>query len=378
MEELIIFGPVFGPTGYDEVTRRFLKSLFLKGVRIFLIPNLRWTIYKTLLSKELINIMNICINTKMIGNKIVPKLSFCLPEQVELKESYFNINFTMFEANKICSNWVNISNIMDQIFLPNDFAIQTWINSGVHSELIKKVPIGIDLDDLKVNYSVVSNNNLYKNLELIKKKYPIKILIAGENTLRKNIVNAVYWFYRIFSSFDSVCLIIKTGSYSFSDKNILDEIVLLRNYMKLQKYPKIFICDSIISKDMMNIFYDVADVYLSMSKGEGFDLNCLHMAALGKKVIVPKHTGYLEYLFETDNVLFLDVELEPSIVESGLSRLYSNGEWYKIPYLVDTKKILDFVFNRKPNKDLSKHIIKNYSMDTISDILISNINNLIF
>jgi len=69
-------------------------------------------------------------------------LHFCMPHQIVAETSRVNINYTMFEASRICPAWVAVAHNRpdDLIVLPTESSRHAWIASGVPAEPIRLCP----------------------------------------------------------------------------------------------------------------------------------------------------------------------------------------------------------------------------------------------
>ena len=209
--------------------------------------------------------------------------------------------------------------------------------------------------------------------------------MVGEDTERKNILQGVEIFYELFGGFEGTdheeaCLFIKSDNYS-GQFNLAERIAWLKNQLNFDYYPKVVIYNGTISKNLMYYLYDAFDIYLSTSHGEGWDLSAFQMAIWGKKLIVPNHTGYSEYLPDKHpNLYNLHYWPTPVKISSSLMRIYEGSNWHEIVSLDYDDALKEFV-NQKVDQGcgekLSRDLLDQYSIEAVCDKMINSIREII-
>jgi glycosyltransferase involved in cell wall biosynthesis len=95
--------------------------------------------------------------------------------------------------------------------------------------------------------------------------------------------------------------------------------------------PVVLLFD-IFSEEQMRSLYQAATHYVSMSKGEGWDLPMMEAAAAGLHLIAPNHSAYSCYLREQD-AEFIPASLVPAVFESPMRQedpiLFGGALWWQ-------------------------------------------------
>src|SRR3989304_1349692 len=172
--KLCAYGPVGGATGYDEVTREFVKQFVMSGIRLKLMEFANWSNSKIKISDFYQRLKNAVIKPEII-------LNICLPEQIELNEHLINVNYTMLEVDRVPELWARIADHLDLTIVPSNACKEAWIKSGVSSSKVINIPLGVDLDKYNKDVIPLEYNEILK--------YNTRIIVLQEVSDRKNIFN---------------------------------------------------------------------------------------------------------------------------------------------------------------------------------------------
>lgn len=104
-------------------------------------------------------------------------------------------------------------------------------------------------------------------------------------------------------------------------------LVLKGSLERIRKYmftipDGVEVVDDRLSYDEMRSLYQSADLYISGSRGEGWDLIAFEALACGTVTIVPEHTGYLDWMHLAQGTL-KQFQPQPSLV-TGFG---PSGDW---------------------------------------------------
>lgn len=363
IEILNVYAPFRGPTGYDDLVRNFLFALDAAGVDMSLHEFQKWSPHTIELmpeQEELFEDLAARRGRAEIG------LCFCLPEQVPFNLSPLVVNYTMFETDRIPQNWVDASNRVDLTIVPNEFCKSTWIHSGVDPDRIKVVSPGIDTDVYRPDVSPMDLRD--KNGRSIVESYDKRFIAVQEVIDRKNTFGLLESWFRAFDGDDNVCLLLKLSSYTFDRLAFFGQRVEeLKKGVGKSSYAPIYIYTKLFSEKEMLHFLAAGTHYFSMSFGEGWDMTAIKMAAMGASLVVPYHTGYMEYLDNTTASLIpIDKKL-PSLQQGITHRLYQGANWFApdLMMAVSTlKNILQYPKeDKKRTRKLYTRILQFYSSD---------------
>lgn len=219
------------------------------------------------------------------------------------------IGRTMFETDRVNLDHVKRCNRMDFVWVPTDFHVSTFVQSGVDPSKVVKIVQPIDVkffDPLK-----------YEPLDLISKGK----LVFGTRKLDTSAKEFVFlsvfkWEYRKgwdillkayleeFSNADGVALYLLTNAYH-SDKNFGSKIVkFVRNSdiaKPVEGWAPIYVIDSHIAQLDLPRVYKAADAFVLASRGEGWGRPLVEAMAMSLPVIATNWSGPTEYLTEENS-----------------------------------------------------------------------------
>lgn len=205
------------------------------------------------------------------------------------------------EGDRIPSNWVRICNQHSAIVVPSEYCKTAFANSGV------TVPIHV------VHHGLAH----YYRPEVVD-RFPgfcfLSIFMANPWMARKGVVELFGAFARLKQRYENVWLYVKTNACpAVSAWSELPGVTVVLN-----RYTPQQIAD----------LYRRCHSYIQPTRGEGFGLTYLEALACGTPIVLPAHTGVLEFIdkgrdciIKTDGSL---VSLET--YENPVGRLYDVNE----------------------------------------------------
>lgn len=281
-KNLSVFGPFQDPTGYSHVVRGFTKELYNRGYTLSVHDFPEWSGRTVDVGKEYHHMAN---NAQYTRSDTL--LAFCLPEQIKHKScpdcGQITINYTMFEADGICEDWVAWSSMSDYIVVPTHFNREGWINSGVNPNRVFVVPIGVDGEFYNENnlqplplYIEGSSINQFKN----------RFLNIQEVSDRKNLDTLLKAWIEATKGNEDSCLVLKLASYT---ENRLDffgkRLQAIRDKLGIYRgeHAPIFVYSSLLTDEEIARLMSNFTHYISASRGEGWDMNVAASAVMGKQ-----------------------------------------------------------------------------------------------
>lgn len=361
MKQIDIFGPHTGPTGYDQVVRGFVTNLAGMGVRVNLENYAQWSGFNYFESPALK-----AMERPHGGAQVL--MNFCLPPQAHYIPHEFNILYSMFEANKINEKWRQGAAVMDMVIVPCEASKQAFINGGVRQSAIHKVPLGIDT--LAFDPNVAPMQVIDDDFNNLISRHPVRVMNMQELGPRKNIEGLVRAWIAA-TSFgtmkSSSCLILKISAYSSGRYHKFAEMVEnTRKELGVSKggHAPIYVNCRLFAYDEVPSYMALATHYISMSRGEGWDLPAMQAAALGKILIVPKHSSYLEWANNIGVHLLREGKEQQAAAEGPLREIYADAQWIE-PSVDEAASVLtklaDTMFaDSEAAQTFGKHIRGNY------------------
>lgn len=379
---LIVFAPIYGPSGYAKLSRDIVLGLDKLGVKIKLEPNKLWESNDTVLKPYEEKRLNELERTVLPKSTKVAKLNIGLASWFDKEYKGYKIGYTMFEFDNLPNtgkyNWVKDCNAMDEIWVPSDYNYKSFTNSGVNN-VFTMYP-GIDTDDFNIN----------KEPLIDRKDGKFRFVAVGEYITRKGWDLLIPAYLAEFDKNDDVTLIIKSycGSKRLADskQTIKEDIIKYRLESPNVLYPNILFVGDILSNNRLPNLYTSSDCFILASRGEGFGLPIAEAMSCGIPCILPNNSAYLDFVNNTNswlintngfenynlldnNVLYKD-SMSPKIDVNHLRKLmryaYNNREEVKKKGLLaketiansfTIEKSINMIYNRL--KDLNLYVNEN-------------------
>ncbi len=326
MKSLLIRGPFRGPTGYDRCVRGFARALHDQGVAVELRDIPEWSAAKL---PEAAQDPLFASLERPLGNAQTV-LQFCTPLGALLYPGKINVNYTMFEADRVLPAWVEANRRHDLVVVPAESSRSAWIHSGMPAHRILICPPG-------VNAAAFSNRTEPMSFVapdgLSIAGYRVRFLNVSELCWRKNLLGLLHAWIEGTSAADDAVLIVKVGSYGLGSwEGFLQRVDRLRKSIGKglpDAAPVVFLRGTIADAEIPRL-YALATHYMTLSFGEGWDLPTTEAAAAGLKIIAPAHSAYLAYLDSSIATLIPSREVPAQDPEnSGLDELFRGANWWE-------------------------------------------------
>lgn len=317
-------------------------------------------------------------------NNIDAVIQLCLPHTFEkIGKSkcigYFYYETTCFRN----SGWHNYCNIMDQTWVPCIQQKQACLDSQVINP-IRIIPNGCNPLKFDKQYKPLHLGDINKN--------KCVFYCIAENNRRKNFASLIRSYYLAFQKNEDVLLIIKTNNNI--NQMILDIRKGIHPYCNDNAYPKILVISNYMENDEMCALHQAGDIFITASKGEGWNIGCHDALGFGNPVIVPNWGSHHELL--CDNALecfnhqekifthhhdisagwLIDGSLTPCFgMQTGIKNLYNGTELWFEPDILNIANCMNDAYNKWANKQLgpmkdeAKRRAMNFSYEKVGNII---------
>ncbi|MGH7454862.1 MAG: tetratricopeptide repeat protein, partial [bacterium] len=302
-----------------------MRGLSQQGIRIELIDYADWAPGKLPAAKRELWFDN--LNHPVDSNLA---LHFCMPQQVQAVKDKLNVNFTMFEADRIIKNWVKLNAQHDLVILPTESSQQAWMTSGFPAEKIRLCPLGVNTDMFHPDVEPMA---LKDQTEKSIQAYRVRFLNVSDLTPRKNLFALAKGWIMATHRYDDAVLILKLSSSEERLSEFMRNLEALESRLgkpRNDAAPIRFLVNRFFSDAEMPGLFAAATHYWSMSHGEGWDLPMMEAGATGLHVIAPNHSAYMAYL---DDSVARMIPAKTTPVKfkmrDGTHKLFRGAKWWE-------------------------------------------------
>lgn len=358
-------GPVFDGSGYAEAARNYVLSIHRQGYPVKLSPI---TFEKTRpnLGKGG-EILTSLVNNNVDYDKVIVH---CTPDLwhnfTQADRGKYLIGYTVWETSGLHSIWSTACNKANEIWVPCDWNIEVFRNSGVQVPL-HKVPHAISVPDLETvpsfNLDGISPNDFifYSVFQWQERKNPYGLLTA---------------YCSAFTGVKDVTLVLKTYRRDQgSDKDLIKNLIMdFRKFVSLDNFPKMYlVVDNLSNSDMLGL-HKRGDCFVLLQRSEGWGLPHFEAAACGKPVITPAYGGQTEFL-NSDNSYLVDYSLTP-VTGMTWSPYYRADQYWCEPDIQQAIQTMRHVYNNRDEAQARGQKARQFVADNFTwDIIGKNIVN---
>jgi len=303
-------------------------------------------------------------------NAIDVVIQQCLPSMFVRINGVKNIGYFFWETDRfVGSGWQNGCNIMDEIWVNTEEQKEACERSGV------SVPIKIIDQPKNINVNKLAKFNFDKYG--ISNKF--KFYSISDFSNKKNVNGLIHSFLSEFSSYDNVCLVLKTYISKLPASSSKEEVKKIINQIKLQlgkkeeNYPQILLIPHMISDYELQGLENDSDCFVSMSRGEGDSFPVAQAYIKGKPVIAPNISGIKKGTANKD-LLIKELTFKKvfGMQNDGAGLFYMWDEnWYD-PSNSEMCEKMRHVYENYDQalisaKENQKNVIVNYSIDACAE-----------
>lgn len=374
MKGIKYIGPVFDHSGYGEASRNYVLALSRAGVPITVQPHCFEKNPPPVASPEdrevLRSLVNKPVDFDVVIIHLTPDLAPAYAQQYRDKHV---VSYTVWETSKLHPLWAEACNQVDEVWVPCDWNVESFKNSGV-TVPVYKIHHGIDTemyDSPPETESVLGlDSDMYTFLSVMQWNY------------RKNPEGLLRSYYNTFTPEDNVRLVLKAyiggGHTPQKEAEMIKEVVSrIKGDMQIKSFPRVsLITDTLPSSQLRSLYRDT-DAYISLSHGEGFGLTMFEAGLAGKPVIATGKGGNMEYM-NHENSYPVPAMWDYVYGMSGFNRWYLGDQQWARPDLVEASRLMRHVFENREEaaakgKLLSDHIKSEFSWDRVAKQMINRL-----
>lgn len=289
---------------------------------------------------------------------------------VRLQNAHCSVGRTMFETDRIAPEWVAACNRMDEVWVPSQFNVETFANSGVERSKLVVVPGAVDshfFDPALHTAYPLANPAGYNFLSIF------------EWSSRKGWDVMLAAYLREFSAADDVCLWLRTYLFSKPDGDPAEAIwKRIREFAATlglgdKALPRIELIAEQVPNEQLPSLYLACDCYLAPSRGEGWGRPQHEAMLMERPVIATNWSANTEFMSEQTGYL-LDYEIvEARGLEPELWH-YKGHRWAN-PSEPHLRTLLRHVFTHR-DEAMAKgraarvHMATHYSREAVAEIVL--------
>ncbi len=319
-QSLEVVGPFKGSSGYDRHTREFVREFVRQGVSVHLTNLQGWSLdLPTAMRETWFDTLDAPVSADTL-------LHFTMPNQARPQNGKRNVNYTMFEAERIPQAWATCAEAQDLIVVPTASSYSAWALSGVPEARLRICPLGVDG---KYFSTPAKPARLTTSQGRSLASYRYRFLNIAELRPRKNHLGLLRSWIRATCSEDDAVLVLKGSVFQ---EGVMDEfqsdLAAMQHSLgrSLSEAAPVILIPTIVSNDMVRSLYAAATHYLSLSRGEGWDQAMMEAAVAGLELIAPKHSAYLSYLVDEEAHL-IPASLKPARFEGRMG--IADWTWFR-------------------------------------------------
>jgi len=299
---LLWHAPLFDPSGYADEARQFILGLDSVGVQVRAVP-LLWSSTQAGLPKEELARLLRLTTTPLEGSEdpLISVFHTFPPFFRRIPGAAYHIGRTMFETDRIPENWVSACHLMDEIWVPSEFNVESFARSGIPREKLVKIPGGIDVPRYRLDEPPVP----------IEGRRGFTFLSVFDWHLRKGWDVLLQAFLEEFKPEEDVALILKIwSSVGRTVEQLREEAVaFLRSRGLADRLPPhLIFYQAHLPVERMPGLYRAADAFVLPTRGEGWGRPFMEAMLMGLPVIATRWSGHLEFM-KDENTYLLDCRI---------------------------------------------------------------------
>lgn len=336
MMEFIFYAPVWGQSGFEQLSRGLILALDQMGVNIELRPANEWNREKVGLPQEMVSRLTRMTQTRVNPN--APHVIYQIPRGQSVANNAPTICYTLFETDRVPSAWSDNLNKMDKVAVFSEFNRKGWAESGIDEHRIFALPAAVDSFQYTPDGPAMH----------IKNKKGFVFLTSGDFTERKNFEAVIEAYCKEFSGDDPVTLVMKVHYSGFTKKfrrECVAKIRQIADTFNSKNPPRILFYGDKISNHAMAALYRSADCFVLTSRGEGLGMQYLEAMASGVPVIHADWSAHTDFLNETNSYPVknsLKIIDDPNYIMKCVQAL--NSKWCQV-YIDDLQKNMRYVMD---------------------------------
>jgi GT2 family glycosyltransferase len=211
----------------------------------------------------------------------VPQVALCQADAFSAVNGGYKIGWTMLEVTGLPPSWVAGCNLMDEMWVPASFNVETFRASGVQVP-VRVMPLGVDVDYFHPDIAGFRPSTRYTFLSVFE---------WGERKAPEVLLRA---YTEEFKESDDVLLLLSV----FNRDPQVDVHQQIADLDLPPGPPIVVMLNPEFSGYQMGSLYRSADCFVLPSRGEGWGMPVLEAMACGLPVIATDWSGPADFLHD--------------------------------------------------------------------------------
>ena len=302
-------------------------------------------------------IVNIIRQRKFSTN--MPQVVYGQGDVFEKNNGKYKIGYTMLETTGIPKEWVRQANMMDEVWVPSQFNVETFRNSGVNVP-IHIIPLGIDPNYFNPKIKSYKKHSKYTFLSIFE---------WGERKAPEVLLKA---YSRAFKKTDDVLLLCKV----FNNDKSVNVNTQIQNLNLPADGPEIvFLYNQNIQDYQMPTLYRSADCFVLPTRGEGWGMPILEAMACGLPTIATGWSAQTDF-FNDKNGYVINVK---QLIDAKAKCPYYDGFQWADPDEDHLVELMRYVYEHRDEaaqkgKYAAEEAKNLWTWDAAADKIITRLN----
>lgn len=332
-------------SGYAMAARNNIMALHMAGVDMSVVP-ISFEQKKTDLGK----LGNLCKSLTGTDQGCKVRLIHATPPNFPrlVKQGCYNIGYVAWETDRLPNDWVGMINLLQEVWVPSSFCVETFRQSGVTCEIkCFPHPMGPPTEkELSGNPGVVRNIDkddfvFYSIFQWLERKNPVGLLVS---------------YLTEFKPDENVCLVMKTFRINPGMKQDTDaikqDVQQIKRQLHLTEFPKVLLISNLLTASEMYALHQRGDCFVSLNRCEGFGIPLAEAMQFAKPVIATGYGGPRDFLTDFTGYPVRHMKTPVFGMPWDMYKGYMN--WAE-PDLIHARKLMRHVYeNREEAKSIGR------------------------